>query len=803
MAKKSMVIVESPAKARTIGRYLGKSYFVRASMGHVRDLPQKRMGVLIDKDFQPEYRVMPSRLKTVNALKRESAKADKIFLATDLDREGEAIAWHLAHALEIDEGKAFRVVFNQITKPAIIEAFKHPGRIDMAKVNAQQARRILDRIVGYKISPLLWKKVARGLSAGRVQSVIVRLIVEREKEIEAFEPREFWRITADLLPQKAPRESKFQALVSKIDGKEAEIPDEETAQKLVEELRGAAFVVEDVKKTKRVSKAPPPFKTSTLQQAASTQLRFSASRTMRVAQQLYEGIELGAEGAAGLITYMRTDSLHVSAQAIADCRDLIPKTFGKNYMPDTPNRFKTPKGAQAAHEAIRPTSVARTPEAVKPYLTADQFKLYDLIWRRFVASQMKPAVFALTDVTVAAGRIALQAKGRQTLFEGHQVLAPHSKAKEDQPLPDLEAGQPLDLLELSSDQHFTKPPPRYTEATLVREMERLGIGRPSTYAPIIATIQKRGYVRQKDRAFYAAELGVIVTERLVKHFSDIMDVKFTSHMEADLDHVEEGRRDWVELLREFYGPFQNAIEKAEKEMEHATENETTDEKCELCGSPMVVKFSKRGKFLSCSAFPKCRNTRSLEAPPEQTDEKCEKCGSPMVVRTGRRGKFLGCSAYPKCDYTRPIGPKEPPRETGEVCEKCGKPMVIRTGRRGRFIACSGFPECRNTKPLKQGEGKDDSPNAELTGENCEKCGKPMVVRTGPKGKFAACSGYPECRNTKPLTEQQTQTSDTEPTDQACEKCGSPMVLRKGRYGPFLACSAYPKCRNTKKISQAG
>ena len=801
-----MVIVESPAKARTIGRYLGKSYCVEASMGHVRDLPQKRMGVLVEKDFEPEYRVLPSRLKVVNKLKREAAKADRVFLATDLDREGEAIAWHLAHALEIPEEKAARVVFNQITKSAILDAFKNPGQLDTAKIDAQQARRILDRIVGYMISPLLWKKVARGLSAGRVQSVAVRLIVEREKEIEAFESEEFWRIAADLVVEGAPEDEKFQAMLAKIDGEEATIPNEDAAQKLVEELQAAEFVIKDVHKTKRVSKAPPPFKTSTLQQAASSQLRFSASRTMRVAQQLYEGIDLGDEDPSGLITYMRTDSLHVSNEAVKECRDLIPKTFGKDYLPDTPNRFKTPKGAQAAHEAVRPTSVDHTPEQLKSHLTADQFKLYDVIWRRFVASQMKPAVFALTDVTIDAGRITLQTKGRHTLFEGHQILR-KGKDQEDQVLPDLQADQRLRLLELTPTQHFTKPPPRYTEATLVRALERLGIGRPSTYAPIISTIQTRGYVAQRQRAFHATELGTIVTEKLVMHFPDILDAGFTSAMEADLDRVEEGERDWVRLLKDFYGPFQKAVEKAEQEMKHASEGETTDEKCELCGRPMAVKFSKRGKFLGCSGFPECRSTRPLDGLVEETDEKCEKCDSPMVVRTGRRGKFLGCSAYPKCENTRAMRggkPVDPPKETGEMCEKCGKPLVVRHGRRGKFVACSGFPECKNTKPLPKDQTDGESAKSEPTGENCDECGKPMIVRTGRRGKFAACSGYPKCRNTKPLEEQaEEEAEEPEPTGEVCEKCGSAMVTRKGRWGPFLACAAYPKCRNAKKRSEAG
>ena len=717
-----LVIVESAAKAKTINKYLGKEYKVRASLGHVRDLPKSKMGVDIAHDFAPDYVVIADRKKIITELKKLAKDADEVFLATDLDREGEAIAWHLASVLKLPSAKTRRVVFNEITQKAIREAFQSPLVINDNKVNAQQARRILDRIVGYQLSPLLWAKVRRGLSAGRVQSVVVRLIVEREREIEKFRPQEYWEIAADLAPLK-PRSgepAKFRAQLTKLDGKPIAtvvteqsgeertafaVAGEAQAKQLADELRSARFVVTRCDRKERSLAAPPPFNTSTLQQQASIQLRFSTRKTMLLAQRLYEGVELGPEGAAGLITYMRTDSLHVAEQAIGECRDFISKQFSKDYLPEKALFYKSAKAAQGAHEAVRPTSAERTPESVKAFLEPDQFRLYDLIWRRFVASQMSPGRLAVADVEIAAGRATFEAQGRRLLFDGHLKLSGFD-AKSEVQLPPLEPNDPLKLLALDPSQHFTKPPPRYSEAALVKTLEKLGIGRPSTYAPIISTIQLRHYVKLEKRQFHASELGKTVTDQLVGHFGDIMDVQFTSHMEDRLDEVEEAKTGWLQVLHEFYEPFSADLKNAEKNMQRPTP-ETTEHKCEKCGKPMLKRWSPRGQFLGCSGYPECRFTVPLDdagqlAPrpaPEPTDEKCEKCGSPMVIRTSRHGRFMACSAYPKCKNTRNLDtPVEIP-DALKTCEKCGKPMAVRRSKRGMFLGCTGYPECRNAKPM--------------------------------------------------------------------------------------------------------
>ena len=854
MAKKSkhLVVVESPAKAKTINKYLGDEYVVMASLGHVRDLPKKRMGVKTNGGFEPTYEIMPERKDTVKDLKKAAKGAEKIFFATDLDREGEAIAWHLAQAIEVPVDTAYRVIFNEITRTAIREAFAHPVHIDLNKVNAQQARRILDRLVGYELSPLLWKKITKKLSAGRVQSVAVRLVVDREKEILAFKSQEFWtieaeldaggkgRFVAELVRYEDKRLIKPPTVVKasedleegeeKTNGPEPEegravkpywIPNQAEATQIVEILGRQKYAVARVRPKERLSFAPPPFTTSALQQQASIRLNLKSFVTMRIAQQLYEGVELGSEGSVALITYMRTDSVRVSDQAVGQCREVIASKFGGPYCPAKPNVFKAKESAQGAHEAIRPTEVARTPEQVKPFLTAEQFRLYDLIWRRFVASQIAPAKYLDTQVDIEAGPGLFQSKGSQLVFDGHTILSGHG---DDKLLPALQPAQPLQLVKLDPKQRFTQPPPRYTEATLIKALEREGIGRPSTYAPIISTIQQRGYVEQSQRIFHPTGLGTLVTDKLVKHFPDIMDVRFTAHMEEQLDRIEESGEDWQKVLREFYEPFQVDMKKAKEEMtSEKGEAKASDVVCKQCGKPMVERWSKSGKFLGCSGYPECKFTLPLDengapAPPQETGEKCEKCGSPMVIRTSKRGKFMGCSGYPKCRNAKPLPgteapgaaappeggaapqgapgetPAAPAPEVKENCSLCGKPMVMRWSKRGPFLGCSGFPACRNIKPLSGTQAAGPKPAPEVTDEKCEKCGKPMVVRRSARGKFLGCSGYPNCKNAKPMK------GGAEPpqeTGEKCDQCGKPMVIRTSARGKFLGCSGYPKCRNIK------
>jgi DNA topoisomerase-1 len=752
---KSLVIVESPAKAKTIQKYLGKGYAVRASMGHVRDLPRRKLGVDIEDDFKPTYETLKGRGQVLKKIRAAAKGAEKVYLAPDPDREGEAIAWHIVQALKLPKSKARRVTFNEITRRAVREAFEHPGEIDMAKVEAQQARRVLDRIVGYQLSPLLWKKVAKGLSAGRVQSVAVRLIVEREKEIQAFEPEEYWEIKATLAPGGSDEESdRFEAELVEWQGKKLKVSDGDTARAIVEALASEPFSVAAVER-KRQKKGPgPPFSTSLLQQAASTRLRFSAKRTMRVAQQLYEGVEVGDEGSVGLITYMRTDSFRVAQPAVAECREVVEDRFGKDYLHAKPRVYKSRKGAQGAHEAIRPTAAARTPEQLKPFLKADQYKLYKLIWDRFVASQMSDAVYHATEAEIRAGDGLFKAKGRVCTFDGHTRVYPR-REKDLQDLPELNDAQALDLIELDPSQHFTKPPPRYTEATLVRTLEREGIGRPSTYAAIISTIQDRGYVKQVRRAFHATELGIVVTDLLVEAFPRIMDVQFTSGMEEKLDKIEEEHTDWVAVLDEFYKLFKENLEKAQTEMESVKGREVEGEVCPECGEPLVQRWSKYGPFLGCSGYPKCKYIKREEGDEEteETSFPCDKCGKPMVIKRGRRGKFFACSGYPECKNTRNIGhdgkPAAPPEPTDETCEKCGAPMVIRSGRRGRFLACSAFPKCRNTKAL-----PTDVPCPQ------DGCDGKLIYRRG-RGRrkgFYACTNYPDCDYTT------NQLPKTEPSD---------------------------------------
>jgi len=815
---KSVVIVESPAKARTLGKFLGKDFHVASCMGHVRDLPEKAFGVDIEAGFRPRYQVLPSRRQVVSSLRRAVKDAEAVYLAPDPDREGESIAWHLREALKLPKKRVRRVTFNEITRRAVRKAFQQPREIDMNLVDAQQARRILDRIVGYQLSPLLWRKVARGLSAGRVQSVALRLVVERERDIQAFKTEEYWKITAKLVPSGEGPQAAFTAGLAEVEGKKVKIPNGEEAQALVERLRGEAFLVASVQTQRKKVASLPPFATSQLQQAASVRLGFRPRKTMRLAQQLYEGIEVGEEGSVGLITYMRTDSFRIAQEALQECRQFVKRQFGEEYLSEKPRQFRSRRGAQEAHEAIRPTSVERTPESLEPHLTPDQLKLYTLVWDRFVASQMAAAQYDVTRVIIRAGPAVFRARGRVVVFEGHTrayAALRRRDAEEEQALPPLKDGMALRCLELLPSQHFTKPPPRYTEASLVKTLEREGIGRPSTYAQIISTIQDRGYAELRDKAFHAKELGIVTNDALLPFFKNIINTKFTSRLEEHLDNIEEAKASWQEVLAEFYEPFRADLAKAEDEMPSVKKKLAveTAEVCEKCGSPMIIRLSKRGRFLACSGFPRCRNTRALdeEGEPvavEQLGEKCPECGEPLIVRTGRRGKFAGCSAFPKCRYTRDLEGDEAPRRTaerpapeptGEKCPTCGAALVERTGRRGKFIGCSAFPKCRFTRNV-DGE---EAPPPETSDVECEKCGAPMVVRRGRRGRFLACSAYPNCRNTKPLRAAGPPPPPQE-AGRECPECGEPLVFRSGHRGKFVGCSGFPKCRYTEDIKeQAG
>jgi len=813
---KSVVIVESPAKARTIGKFLGKDFHVASCMGHVRDLPEKAFGVDLEKEFRPRYMVLASRKKVLGSLRKAVQGAEMVYLAPDPDREGESIAWHLSEALKLPKSKVRRVTFNEITRRAVQRAFKEPRSLNMDLVNAQQARRVLDRIVGYQLSPLLWRKIARGLSAGRVQSVALRLVVEREKEIQAFKPEEYWRVGAQLArgDAKTPQEESFRAELVAVDGEKAAIGDGETATSLVERLRAEDFVVSEVSKQRKAGKPLPPFATSQLQQAASVRLGFRPKRTMRVAQQLYEGIEIGKEGSVGLITYMRTDSFRIAGEALDECRRFVAEKVGTEYLSEKPRQFRSRRGAQEAHEAIRPTSAFRTPESLEPYLTSEQLRLYRLIWQRLVASQMAPAQYDVTRVVIDAGPGRFRARGRTVAFDGHtRIYEPLRKrdAREEQVLPPLEAGLALECLELLPTQHFTKPPPRYTEASLVKTLEREGIGRPSTYAQTISTIQDRGYCEVREKAFHAKELGIVTNDAVLPFFDNVINTRFTSQLEDHLDRIEEGKAEWHEVLREFYEPFRADLEKADKEMPSVKESlaEPTGQECPRCGAPLIVRLSKRGRFMACSAFPKCRYTQALdeEGEPvevETIDEKCPECGEPLVVRTGRRGKFVGCSGFPKCRYTRPLetpggegAEARPPAEpTEEKCPECGEPLVVRTGRRGKFLGCSAFPKCRYTRNI-EGEAEAPAP-AETTDLKCDKCGAPMVVRRGRRGKFLACSAYPKCKNTKPMSAAGPPPAPKE-VGRECPECGKPLVARQGPRGEFIGCSGFPACRYTENV----
>jgi DNA topoisomerase-1 len=701
---KSLLIVESPTKARTIRRYLGSSYLVKASLGHIKDLPKSKMGVCVDRGFSAEYKVIPGKQKILEELKKAAEQSEDVFLALDPDREGEAIAWHIAEELGHDSRTIRRVLFNEITKKGIAEGLSNPLELNSRLYESQQARRILDRLVGYEISPVLWKKVRRGLSAGRVQSVALRLIVDREAEIDRFIPEEYWRLNAQLEAKGPPP---FLARYVGGKGKKGDVENGEVASKVKEDLEAAEHKVAKVERKERKRHAPPPFITSRLQQEAARRFRFTAKRTMMIAQQLYEGVDLGEEGSLGLITYMRTDSVRLSGDAVEEARGYIAERYGNDALPSKPNVFKSRKSAQDAHEAIRPTCVNLSPEHVGKYLTPDQRKLYKLIWQRFVACQMKPAVFEQTTVTIDAGPHVLRATGSVQRYAGWlEVLSDAEPASETKgtgngseeeeevaELPVLEVGDVLRLGEagVTAEQKYTQPPARFTEGTLIRELEERGIGRPSTYATILSTIQDRKYVVKEDGKLMASDLGRLVTERLVEHFPRILDVDFTASMEESLDAIEEGKGNWVELLENFYMPFHKDVVLALKEMKDVRSlAEDSGEKCEQCGKAMMVKWGRNGKFLACSGYPACRNTKELEElgspPAEPVDVQCEECGKPMVRKRGRFGEFLACSGYPDCKATRSM-------PTGIHCPRPGCPgeLVERRTKRGRvFFGCSEY-----------------------------------------------------------------------------------------------------------------
>ncbi|NWJ48139.1 MAG: type I DNA topoisomerase [Chloroflexi bacterium] len=704
-AKSKLVIVESPTKAKTIGKYLGKGYTVKASYGHVRDLPKSKLGVDVEHDFVPQYLIPRDKNAVVKDLKKEVKAADEILLATDPDREGEAIAWHLLSATGLatpENGKRIgRVVFHEITKEAVKEALKHPRDIDMNLVNAQQTRRILDRLVGYKISPILWKKVKKGLSAGRVQSVAVRLIVDREREVAAFNPEEYWTIETDFRVEKGKnrKAAQFHAALNSINGQKASLKTEAEAAAVLNELQGALYCVSDIRQ-RQISRNPSaPFTTSTLQQEANRKLNFTSKRTMGIAQSLYEGVELGEEGALGLITYMRTDSTNVAAVAQQEARQVIEAKYGKEYMPEQPPVYtRKSKNAQEAHEAIRPTSIARDPESLKPFLSPEQYKLYRLIWQRFLASQMAPAQLDSTSVDVKADtrpltelvqwRYLFRATGSVIRFAGFLAVYQESldeDAGEDElskkALPALEIKEILDLVQLLPEQHFTQPPARYTEASLVRALEEMGIGRPSTYAPTLSTVQERYYITKIEKHFQPTELGMLVNDLLVDFFPDIVDINFTSQMEDNLDEIAGGQKQWQPVLAEFYKPFEITVVRAETEMSKVElKPEYAGEDCEKCGRPMLIRMSKFGKFIACSGFPECRNAKPLL---KSTKVACPQChqGEILVKKTRKRRIFYGCSLYPECTFSlweRPIS---------QPCPECGNLMTLSGRNRAKCTSC--------------------------------------------------------------------------------------------------------------------
>jgi len=744
-----LIIVESPAKARTLKRFLGDRFDVRASMGHVRDLPEKEIAVDVEAGFKPRYEVVESRRKTIGELRSAAKKDTDVILASDPDREGEAIAWHLAEVLKLRSPK--RIEFHEITAEAVRRALEAPREIDMRLVNAQQARRVVDRLVGYRLSPFLWSKVQKGIGAGRVSSVALRLVCDREEEIRKFIAVESWTIDAELSKQSAPEH--FLARLNRAAGipgngedLKLEIKTEAEAQELVRKLEGASYKVIGVEKKRRTKSSYLPYITSTLQQDASSRLRFRPRNTMRIAQQLYEGIELGAEGATGLITYMRTDSTRISDEAERRVKGWINEKHGSKYV-GAARVAKASPGAQDAHEAIRPTDVNRTPESIRQHLSPDQYKLYELIWRRFVASRMAPAVYDQTQVEIGGGDYVFRVTGSVLAFDGFYAVWPRDEDKDTPDLPEMAEGDPLDFHGLKPEQHFSQPPPRYTEATLIKELEQRGIGRPSTYAPIVETIKDHGYVEVKERRLHPTQIGEAVNAIMVDHFKVISDDDYTATLEKRLDAVESGKQEWVPVVSDFYGPLQKMLIAAEKAMPA-----DTDEECPECHEGhLVLKASRFGPFMGCSRYPKCKFRRAMTvngeaAQPKLLEEPCPVCGRPLQLRTGRYGEFVGCSGYPECKYIKKDAAAAA-KPTGEKCPQCGEgELVERTGRYGPFVACSRYPECKYRANMgKDGKAKE---GPKLLDEPCPICGKPMVERRGRYGLFKSCSDYPACPGPK-------------------------------------------------------
>ena len=734
---KSLLIVESPTKVNTLKKIVGKDFIIKASVGHLKDLPKKKLGVDVDNDFAPEYITIRGKGKILQELKTAAKKCDMIYLAPDPDREGEAIAHHIGNEVaRFTKGKIYRVTFNEITKKAVLDAIKNPTELNNNRVNAQQARRILDRLVGYKISPILWKKVHRGLSAGRVQSVALRVVCEREREILAFEPREYWSITLELEGSEKPQ---FQAKLFKIDGDKAEVANKAEADEILKGLEGAKPVLEDIVKKERKRNPSAPFITSTLQQEASRKLNFSPKKTMMLAQRLYEGIAMGRKGTVGLITYMRTDSVKLSDQALEEVRAFIPERYGKEFLPGTPNFYKSKKSAQEAHEAIRPTDVLLEPSTIKESLEKDMFRLYQLIWSRFVSCQMVPAVLDTTQFDIKTGNFLFRSNGSILKFAGFMKVYVESQDDEkgdavqssgkadDRLLPALKKGEELKVQEVLPEQHFTQPPARFSEAMLVKELEDKGVGRPSTYAATISVIKDRDYIQNVDRRLQPVELGFMINDLLVENFPDIMTTEFTSKMEEQLDDIEAGKLEWVDALKSFYTPFKADLEKAEEKMkDFKAQVEETDEVCEKCDQPMIIKWGRFGKFMACTGYPECKNTKDLGgkgdsedgAKDDEVEGNCDKCESPLIMKRGRFGKFIACSNYPECKFTKAIG-------MGISCpeEACEGEIAARRSKKGRtFYGCTKYPDCKFTSW--------DKPVAEA----CPECKNPFLIEKWKKNE---------------------------------------------------------------------
>jgi DNA topoisomerase I len=793
---RNLVIVESPAKAKTINKFIGKDYVVKASVGHVRDLPKSDLGV-DEETFEPKYEVLEGKEKVVSELKAAAKKADTIYIASDPDREGEAIGWHVVSLLGGDAKKVRRVLFHEITKNAVRKALEHPTDLDMNKVNAQQARRVLDRLVGYKISPLLWDKVRRGLSAGRVQSVALKMIVDREEDIKAFVPVEYWTFAARLAASQPPQ---FTAKLTKIEGKKAEVSNEERARAIESAVRSGNFVVESVARKEKRQSAPPPFITSTLQRAAYNRFKYPVKRTMSIAQKLYEGKELGQYGHVGLITYMRTDSVRVSDEALTEVREYISTKYGAEILPEKPNVYRVKKAAQAqeAHEAIRPTSTEFDPEKIKDFLTREEYNLYKMIWERFVASQMKPALFDVTDVDIANGPHTFRASGEVLKFPGYLAVfqdasgedEDEEKPENEKALPPMSEGDALELLNLETKQNFTQPPPRYTEATLVKALEDNGIGRPSTYGQILTTIQTRDYTYKHEGKFFPTQLGILIARLLRQSFGDIIDETYTARLEEELDEVEEGQIEWTELMREFSTKFNADLARAENEMQQVKgAGLETEEKCDKCGSPMVIKFGRFGEFLACSNYPECKTTKEMakgdaaEVAEGEEQITCDKCGKPMQLKRSRFGQFYACTGYPECKHTKDprLMKANIPTDPQPPCENCGKEMVLKSGRYGPFYSCSGYPECKTIRKI--GGGKSTPPKP--TGVKCPSCGQgELMERRSRRGIFYSCSRYPKCEFSL----------NNRPVPRPCPKCGAPYLLEKEtkREGHIEYCNN-PEC----------